>query len=85
MSELGWARGWAVWGVVWGVVVWGVWGVWGEGGNDLLTFNTWRSLCSLAFAARCRTVQLGGAKKNDDTKDKEIMRLKGMLRKASLT
>jgi len=48
-------------------------------------YNMGESLCSLTFASRCRTVQLGGAKKNDNSKDMEIKRLKGLLRDKSVS
>jgi len=49
-----------------------------------VVYNMSESICSLTFAQRCRTVQLGGAKKNDNSKDIEINRLKGLLRKNSV-
>ena len=43
-------------------------------------YNMGESLCSLTFASRCRAVNLGNSKKNDDSEKREIKRLKNLLR-----
>ncbi|GMH84610.1 hypothetical protein TrST_g805 [Triparma strigata] len=50
-----------------------------------VSYNMNESLCSLSFAARCRAVQLGSGKKNDNSKEKEIKRLKNVIRKAGIS
>ncbi|GMI40821.1 hypothetical protein TeGR_g8464 [Tetraparma gracilis] len=49
-----------------------------------VSYNMSESLCSLAFAARCRAVQLAGAKKNDDTDKREIKKLRAVIRAAGI-
>ena len=49
-----------------------------------VSYNMNESICSLTFAARCRAVQLGSGKKNDDSEIKEIQRLKNLMRKAGV-
>jgi len=49
-----------------------------------VSYNMNESLCSLTFAARCRAVQLGNGKKNDDSQAREIKRLKNVMRKAGV-
>ena len=43
-------------------------------------YNMGESLCSLTFASRCRAVNLGNSKKNDDKDKREIKRLQNILR-----
>ncbi|GMI03416.1 hypothetical protein TrRE_jg4398 [Triparma retinervis] len=43
-------------------------------------YNMGESLCSLTFASRCRAVNLGNSKKNDDKDKREIKRLQNVLR-----
>ena len=41
-------------------------------------YNAPETLCSLNFAKRCRSVELGAAKKNSDSA--EVMRLRKMIK-----